>query len=280
MSGSSLSAPGSINDSRTAAHLAVGQRLGKIDLSPLLVYTISGAPASALPFLAWQFDISSPFYALLTGNESQVQLIQQAIAIHRYHGTPYAIGAILNALGFPVTTILEGQASWGGSSWPADEGWAVFRVQVLKETGAQTTYPASWDVLTNLDTLSDIDALEEAGDLTPVAVTAMTEAIAVAAINFFKPTRSWLDSLWFVEPPIREPALTVTDFLTVVASNYIQERPLRVTDFVGAPGWAIADVKTISPFYNAHFYQAGITFGSGEPAVADSGIVINDVPQE
>src|SRR5579864_6144170 len=60
-----LQIPPSINDSRSRAIMDLVKRLGGIDLVPLLVYRIDSAPASALPFLAWQFDILSPLWQAL-----------------------------------------------------------------------------------------------------------------------------------------------------------------------------------------------------------------------
>lgn len=277
--GSSLSAPGSINDSRTAAHLAIGQRLGTLDLSPLLVNTVTSAPASALPFLAWQFDVLSPWWQLLAGPESQTAIIQNAVALHRYSGTVASIQNIMANLGFPVVTIQEGQSTWGGDQYPADEGWAVFRVLAAQYTGSAETNPASWDDVDDVDSLTDIDALAEAGDIVPIAVTLATEQQAISAINFFKPQRSILDSLWFIAPPISDD-VAVADFLTIVAANYIQEAPIDIDDFVTAPAWALADVKVTAPLYDAHFYHAGITYGASQPVVVDSGISIGGTPEE
>lgn len=134
-----LQAQPSINDARTQAHLALGARLPQIDLTPLLVYRIDSVPASALPALAWQFDVLSPLWQLLapgggsvqqSGTQAARDLIKLAISLHRSRGTPYAIKTALAALGWPGVTILEGQSSWGGSFYPANQGWAVFRVQV------------------------------------------------------------------------------------------------------------------------------------------------------
>ena len=55
----------SINDTRAQALLALIERLGEIDLSPLLVYRMASVSDSALPFLAWQFDVLSPLWQLL-----------------------------------------------------------------------------------------------------------------------------------------------------------------------------------------------------------------------
>ena len=57
-----LQIPPSINDTRSQALMDLVERLGEIDLTPLLVYRIDSVPAAALPFLAWQFDILSPLW--------------------------------------------------------------------------------------------------------------------------------------------------------------------------------------------------------------------------
>ena len=86
-----------------------------------------------------------------------------AIQLHRFRGTPWSIKNALATLGWANVSLLEGQASWGGSQYPANEGWAVFRV-VIQLGSDQNIEPNAPD-------------------------------IAVAAINFFKPSRSLLDAL-------------------------------------------------------------------------------------
>ncbi|MGH7057328.1 MAG: phage tail protein [Acetobacteraceae bacterium] len=242
MSGSSLTAPSSINGARTKAHLLLGQRLGKLDLTPLLVYTLLNPAPGVLPLLQWQFGLSSPLWALLGGRSSQIALVKQAIPLHRYQGTRYAITTIMAALGFSDITIEEGQGSWGGDAWPSDEGWAVFRVVV-----------------------NDIAS----------PVTAATQETAVAAINFFKPARCWLDGLWFALPPAGE-----TIPLSETHGVPGQEPPIAITDIFAAPIQPLADTKTTEPFFDAHFYFSGLTYGADEPAIVDSGITISGAPTE
>jgi hypothetical protein len=61
----SLSLPPSVRDARGLGVEALVERLGALDLSSLLVYSIPTAPVSVMPFLAWQFDVISPFWQLL-----------------------------------------------------------------------------------------------------------------------------------------------------------------------------------------------------------------------
>lgn len=276
MSGSSLAAPSSINGARTNAHLLLGQRLGKLDLSPLLLYTITSAPDTALPFLAWQFDMLAPWWQLLEGASSQRRVIQQAIALHRFMGTPFALQSIIANLGFALATIEEGETSWGGDAWPADEGWAVFRVLISKALVVLApNAPASWDAVTDVDLLVDVATLQQAESIEGVAVSGALQSELVEAIAFFKPARCWLDSVWFQEIPQDEPPIAVRDSFTLSAGSNILEPALVVRDQVTAPSSPLLDEKQIVPSYNAHFYFAGITYGANEPAVADSGVVID-----
>jgi Phage tail protein (Tail_P2_I) len=111
---------------------------GRIDVTPILVYWIDRVPASALPYLLWQFDVASSMWALIaprgstpaaSATAARRALIKQAISLHAVRGTPYAITTALTALGWPAT-LLEGQEAWGGSAWPADQGWATCRIVV------------------------------------------------------------------------------------------------------------------------------------------------------
>src|SRR5579859_128393 len=54
----------SINDARSNALLVLIERLGSLDLTPLLVYRLDSAPDDALMLLAWQFDILAPEWQL------------------------------------------------------------------------------------------------------------------------------------------------------------------------------------------------------------------------
>jgi len=51
------------------------------------------------------------------------------LPLHKIMGTPGAIVQALALCGF-TATCYEGQASWGGSAYPPNQGWAVFRVGV------------------------------------------------------------------------------------------------------------------------------------------------------
>ena len=127
-----LSAAPSINDTRTQALLVLIARLAALDLTTLLVYRIDSVVASALPLLAWQFDILSPLWQLIAPvalgvdaltnidllidvdnlieagglvtelaltEAAQRDLLKSAIGLHRFRGTPWAIKQALGVIG-------------------------------------------------------------------------------------------------------------------------------------------------------------------------------------
>jgi hypothetical protein len=250
------------------------ERLDQIDLSSILVYRLDSTPESALLFLAWQFDLIAPQWQLgaqvaesidslrnidsltdidtLTSTsglagpsdfDSLRALLKIAIPLHRIRGTPYAIKAALKPLGWSDVTLLEGQNSWGGTTYPEDEGWAVFQARLNLDRGQ--------------------------------AVVDGDPARAIAAINFFKPVRAWLDSLWFVGAPIVQQIPIVQDLVVSIFSR-VDTAPIP-TDIIDAPAWSIVDRKVLLPLYNRRYYNAGITFGADEPSISDSGVVVNGV---
>lgn len=276
-----LSAAPSINDTRTQALLELIARLAALDLTTLLVYRIDSVVASALPFLAWQFDILSPLWQLIAPvslgvdaltnidlltdvdnliesgglvseqtltQAAQREMLMSAIPLHRFRGTPWAIKQALAALGWTEVTMLEGQSSWGGDAYSPNQGWAVFRVMINLAAGQGVPSGAS--------------------------------STAAAAVNFFKPARAWMDSLWFVAPAIADAGPAPSDILTLggIAQYQLDAAPAPND---GALAFAIGAAPLtdaygpIVPAYDAHYLHSGITYGANEPAVADSALIVN-----
>ncbi len=278
-----LTIPPSIDDQRSQALLVLIERLGALDLTPMLVYRLDSVPDSALAFLAWQFDIVSPLWQLFVPIDTSVDaltdidaladidtltegapdtagaeaasaaqraLLKMAIQLHRYRGTPWSIKTALASLGWPSVTLLEGQESWGGTTWPASEGWAVFRV-VIPLSGGQFVESNA------------------AGTIATVA-------------NFFKPARSLLDSVWFAAAPLGDAAPSPFDKFTLqgIVQYQLDAAPVPASGpaTLSIAGMALADnVGPAAPQYNGQFAHSGITYGAGEPAVADSALILNGV---
>jgi hypothetical protein len=245
------------------------------------VYRIDSVVADALPFLAWQFDILSPLWQLIapvslgvdaltnidllidvdnlieTGGlasaqmlteAAQRELVENAIPLHRFRGTPWAIKQALASLGWRQVTLLEGQTSWGSDAYPSNQGWALFRVMIDLENGQD--------------------------------VGAGAASTALAAVNFFKPARAWLDSIWFVPPAISDVGPVPSDRLTLggIVKYQLDAAPAPNDN---ALGFAIDAAPMtdaygpIAPAYNAHYRHSGATYGVNEPVVADSALVLN-----
>lgn len=93
-----------IKDESSLAFNELFDRLGTLDLTPLLVYLIDNVEATALPHLAEQFHITGNEGWLLTGsNPEQRQLIKESIKIHKIKGTKAAIKNVLKVLNLEGT---------------------------------------------------------------------------------------------------------------------------------------------------------------------------------
>jgi hypothetical protein len=266
----------SINDTRGKAILAiVDQRLKALDLTPILVYRIASLPDSSVLAMAWQWDVLDPSWATgiaagetwdalqsidlltavdtLTSQQSDAtsvsdydtyrNLIVNSVPLHRLRGTPGAILAALAQLGWAGASLQEGQNTWGGTSWPASQGWAVFRVQITLAPGQ--------------------------------APTAQQVNQIIAAANFWKNARSSLDAVQFLLPPLNDAVLPAPgDFLVNI---FVQSDLLSPTpgDSVSAMFAPLADTKSIVPLHDTRYPHSGTTYGINEPLVADSGVVVN-----
>ncbi|EHL4739135.1 phage tail protein I [Salmonella enterica subsp. enterica serovar Agona] len=80
------------------------ERFAQIDLTALLVYLVDIVDASALPSLAGQFHVQGLEGWLFAANELEKrELIKQAIELHKYKGTPWAVRRVLEILSLPGT---------------------------------------------------------------------------------------------------------------------------------------------------------------------------------
>jgi hypothetical protein len=103
---------------------------------------------------------------------------------------------------------------------------------------------------------------------------------ATAAVNFFKPARAWLDSVWFAVPAIFDACPIPSDALTLggIDQYQLDAAPTPNDD---ALAFSIGSASLtdaygpIVPAYDAHYLHSGITYGVNEPAVADSALIVN-----
>ncbi|WP_248791562.1 phage tail protein I [Escherichia coli] len=80
------------------------ERFAQLDLTALMVYLVDLIDASALPALAEQFHVQGLEGWLFTTDEREKrELIKQAIELHKYKGTIWAVRRVLEILSLPGT---------------------------------------------------------------------------------------------------------------------------------------------------------------------------------
>jgi hypothetical protein len=112
------------------------------------------------------------------------------------------------------------------------------------------------------------------------AVSTGAVSTAAAAVNFFKPARAWMDSIWFVAPSISDAGPSPSDNLTLggIVQYQIDAAPAPNDDALAfAIGTApLTDAYgPIVPTYDAHYLHSGITYDVNEPVVADSALIVD-----
>ena len=128
-----------------AFDLVAQKRFGGFALDRVLTYFIDTVDASALPYLAQQFDVLGyKGMRLATTEAEQREVIKNAIKIKRHSGTPWAVKQALKAIGYPDAVLVE-QAGTGPT------GWAQFRIEL--NTGDK---PISAAGITDLVKMIDI----------------------------------------------------------------------------------------------------------------------------
>lgn len=99
----------------------VKKRFSDLELDKLLVYLIDTVPASAIPYLAEQFDVLGYKGFRLAQNEAdQREIIKKSIELHRFKGTLWAVKEALKSVGYGDVIVEEG----------VDGHWAKFRCTV------------------------------------------------------------------------------------------------------------------------------------------------------
>jgi len=132
--------PAGIRDANTLALNELIDRMGTVDLTPLLVYLIDNVASSALPHLAEQFNVTGYEGWLQTTNTAErLALIKSAIAKHYYKGTPYAIKQALADIS--ITAAISEWWQYGG---------APYHFKVAVDLYAQSADAAKVDMIDKL----------------------------------------------------------------------------------------------------------------------------------
>jgi len=154
------------------------ERFAELELEAVLVYLIDIVKATALPALGSQLDVMGFKGWLLATTEAERRaLIKNAIELHRYKGTPWAVKEAIKRFGFDLVSVLENVTDdyWqltgavqldGSHLLGGNYHWAYFRVII------------------------DINGI--ATDIT----TTQSDTL-IRLINEYKNVRSWLRDLSF-----------------------------------------------------------------------------------
>ncbi len=284
--------PAGIRDLSTEALNELIDRLGSLDLTPLLIYIIDNVHASALPHLAWQFHVEG--YGLTQTDAEKRSLIKKSLELHRYKGTPWAVKEAVKAVGYKDATLEErlpdvkydGAYNYAGTEdYMGGVRWALFRVLIdIGETKSLTA--------------SDIQKL-------------------VALINEYKNARSHLKDITF-KSTIEDRFDALVDSLSALISASCEDiKPwgLRYDGFISYDQaaqrahdgllqynaqarydeWAnvgkrhdnecdvmdallmaatASDEVNITPLYDGRLYYSGFTYGPDAPFAIDSAMLM------
>ncbi len=101
----------------------------RLDVSKLLIYMVDTVSIDVLPILANEFDVmGNKGWNFCETEDEQRALIKQAVQLHRYKGTPWAIEQVIEQAGLTGAVLMEGVGT------DPDTGWAVFRIVPPVET--------------------------------------------------------------------------------------------------------------------------------------------------
>lgn len=124
------------------------ERYQDLPIEKLEIYLIETVEAAALPFLAEQFNVEGiKGFGLVEGTAAQRAILNRAIDLNRFKGTPYGIREIINLAGYGNIDFIEhqgkyydGAAFYDGSVNYAgkSENWAVFSVIISEGDTALT----------------------------------------------------------------------------------------------------------------------------------------------
>lgn len=94
-------------------------RLNALEIDKVLIYMINTVDASALYWLAQQFDLlGHKGWKLANTAEKKREIIKKAIELHRFKGSIWAVKEALRSVGFPNAEIVE----------HVDGHWAKFKI--------------------------------------------------------------------------------------------------------------------------------------------------------
>ena len=260
----------------TVPHLAALDKVfselrDNLDYTPMLFYLIDTAPAELLPYLAIQFDVLGyKGWGLINTDAEKRALLKNAANLHRYKGTPYAIEAALESIGFSNITItegcypllngyfkLDGEITLGSLTWP------YFKVDIgLGGGGASTVTETEMRALIEIykNKRSRLAAITFSGIVLNDTFDAMTEVFTIEQAEF-------TDHETFA------PSELLTEAVTFDDTEGLPPEPSRLNGFFDLDGSVLLN-GTIAPFTDIfrlrqyrtpESYSEGMDMGESAP---------------
>lgn len=137
--------PPSIRDLRAtgwAAALDVAIDVDARLASPILAIQI--LPEAALPYLAEQMGVGGALWAAMPSTQAKRDLLEVALKLQRFRGTPWAVGEVLRRLGYADAQVLDRQSALrydGEALFNGDylfdgqvQDWAHYKVRITPRT--------------------------------------------------------------------------------------------------------------------------------------------------
>ncbi|MBT2375762.1 phage tail protein [Pseudomonas fluorescens] len=129
--------------------------LEELDLKVMLVYLVDLVKPSLLPLLAEQFFVLDEVaWQLAESADARRNLIKNAVELHRYKGTPWAVREDIRLLGFGEVSI---QGGLGGASY---EGSTTFNG--FNTYGSSSSWPLYRLIMTRAITNDQAASLKQA----------------------------------------------------------------------------------------------------------------------
>ncbi|TDV42879.1 phage tail P2-like protein [Pseudomonas helmanticensis] len=105
------------------------QSLAALDTNAVLVYLIDLTKPHLLPHLADQFSLlDEAAWQLAESEQAKRNLIKNAVELHRFKGTPWAIREVIRLLGFGEVTLQEGPETGPDTKATGKPVWPLYRV--------------------------------------------------------------------------------------------------------------------------------------------------------
>lgn len=96
-------------DEKFTALADLGKRLNSLDKSQIMTGFVDLVPAEFLALLAEKWSVTGyDGWLLAESEDAKRKLIKNAVELHRYKGTPWAMREIIRQLGFGEVDIIEG----------------------------------------------------------------------------------------------------------------------------------------------------------------------------